>query len=732
MSYLTCLVAAGLVRAALEWESMAEPAPKIEPTLEEVVVSARRRTENLQEVSAAVTALSGTTLQQIAASDVSEIQGHVPNLTILPGRNQSSTLAAYIRGVGQADPLWGVDSGVGLYFDDVYIARPQSALLDVFDVDRIEVLRGPQGTLYGKNSIAGAIRYLSRRPSDRPEASLSVTAGEHQTREIRAAISGPLAPGLRGKLAGASLEHNGYGSNLRTGDRLSDRNGTAGRALLEWRPNDAWIVAIASDQSRDRAGPKGYQRLAENPLCPLFTGSRCAPLPGRWDSEAGLTPGNRSDAKGYALTTTWTSAPWVLRSITSYRTTATDNNIDFDTVEAPILDITASNSSRQLSAEVQLEYRGPGNSDVILGGYFFDGAAGGFFAPVGFGGLFNVVNESTVETESFAVFGDATLPLSERITLDAGLRLNRENKAARIFNRSFFDSEFTLPRNVLADVDDEVTFDSMMPRLALIYRASVNHMTFLSASRGVRSGGFNIRANNPGIPELSEPFGDETLDLIEAGLRSMLWDSRLRLNATLFHGRYRDVQVNVFDSADIDGDGNPDLGFTNFTNIADASTEGVEIEFQWAATAWLSLTGNVNWLDAAPDAPVDLDEDGILDSQVITNAPRLTGGLFASAEWPLATGTLKASLGVNYRDPSVLTENGGPLARTVTQPAMWLWDGSVMWESRSGKWLVAINGKNLRDERYLTSAYDVDTLGILLGSNGPPRTLTATVRYSFF
>src|SRR6185295_2607577 len=165
----------------------AKAAEEETPTVsDEIIVTARKREENVQEVPVAVTVVGGEALQETAAADISELQSSVPNLSIYQGRNQTTTLTAFMRGIGQADPLWGVDPGVGLYLDDVYIARPQGALLDVYDVQRIEVLRGPQGTLYGKNTIGGAIKYVSRELSDTLDGRLSISPGSYSNEDFRA------------------------------------------------------------------------------------------------------------------------------------------------------------------------------------------------------------------------------------------------------------------------------------------------------------------------------------------------------------------------------------------------------------------------------------------------------------------------------------------------------------------------------------------------------------------
>jgi len=309
---------------------------------EEIVVTARKREENVQEVPVAVTVVTSDELEESAAADISELQGQVPNLAVYQGRNQSTTLTAFLRGIGQADPLWGVDPGVGLYIDDVYVARAQGALLDVYDVARIEVLRGPQGTLYGKNTIGGAIKYVSRPLTDQLAGMVSLSGGQHSTLDLRTSLAGALIPGkLRGKIAFASLNHEGYGENLFTGRDVSDRKTMAVRGGLDWLVTDSVKVALNADYTKDDAEPKGYQRLTANRLCPLF-GITCAPNDSRWDTNSGLTPLNGTEAMGGSVVVSAeVSGGWEFKSISAYRESDSENNIDFDTMPARIVDVSA-------------------------------------------------------------------------------------------------------------------------------------------------------------------------------------------------------------------------------------------------------------------------------------------------------------------------------------------------------------------------------------------------------
>jgi len=280
------------------------------PISDQIVVTARKREENIQEVPVAVTVVSGEVLEDSGAQDISEVQTEVPNLSIYPGRNQSTTLTAFIRGIGQADPLWGVDPGVGLYLDDVYVARPQGALLDVFDLERIEVLRGPQGTLYGKNTIGGAIKYLSRPLTDDASGSISFTGGDYGTADFKATASGAIVPGkLRAKAAVASLQRDGYGTNLLTGRDVSDKDTLAYRLAFDWLASENVTVKLRFDRTEDDAEPRGLTRLEANPFCPIFLGTTCPPLPDLFDTQSGLEPLNSTDSEGYALPVEWNISP---------------------------------------------------------------------------------------------------------------------------------------------------------------------------------------------------------------------------------------------------------------------------------------------------------------------------------------------------------------------------------------------------------------------------------------
>jgi iron complex outermembrane receptor protein len=441
------------------------------------------------------------------------------------------------------------------------------------------------------------------------------------------------------------------------------------------------------------------------------------------------------------MVVTWEMNPaWQFKSITAYRESDSENNIDFDTTPAPITDVIATYSDEQTSQEFQFLYTGPGKLNGVLGVYYFDGAAGGRVLNNFINLLFGST-EGTTDTESVAVFADGSYRLSDRLTLNGGLRVTEEEKSARAFNVGFTDGTFTTINAIVADFDKSETFTSVAPRIGLDYQFSDDVMGYVTASRGFKSGGFNVRAQATAFPRSAEPFDDEVLDVIEVGLKSILADRQLVLNTAAFYGDYSDIQVSTFTEYDSNGDGVDDAFFGDFLNAGDATVAGLEVEFDWnpRRVGWFGLQGHVSYLDADPDEVLDANGDGFVDTQVITNAPDYTAALRLRFDFAAFGGLVTATLGGNYRDDSVLTNEGGPDPRNparqlqpLTQDAYGTLDVSLDWLSANGRWGFKVNGYNLTDEGYLTNGYNIPVLGVVTGSYGAPATVTAGIEYRIF
>lgn len=705
-------------------------------TLGGVTVTARKREETLQEVPVAVTAFTPEALDRLAVDDLGDLDAQVPNLTVYAARGSSSTITAYIRGIGQSDPLWGVDPGVGIYMDDVYIARPQGALLDVFDVERIEVLRGPQGTLYGKNTIGGAIKYVSRGLSREFDGFASVTVGNYDQLDVKAAVGGPLgSESLRGRIAVASLNRDGFGENVRTGQDVSDKEILAFRGQLGAWIGDDVDIQFAFDWMDDQSGVRGARMLAPNRFAPTQ-----APMDDRYDVRNGMPNVNDTTMKGASATVNWrASEDWVFKYVLAKRESDTETNIDFDTLPNIIADVKAFYADEQVSHELQANYDAGGRARGVMGVYAFDGEAGGQvlnnFFNLSFGDT-----QGTVYTESVAVYADWTFDLTERLTLDVGARYTDEKKRARVLNRCYSDATFSQlavrcaannPTPIAANFDKRIDFQNLSPKVSLDWQATDGIMLYALATRGFKSGGYNIRAQATAVPRSAEPFDDEVVDSYEVGSKMAFLDDTLFLNLAYFHNRYKDIQLSVFTAYDSNGDGTNDAFFGDFTNAGAGTVRGFEVEYQWLPTEHWLLTGNLAWLDAEYDEFMYAGVN-IADEQEFTNAPKFSGAVNLEYRTDIGAGNLAARVGYSYQDDVVATtEIVRTGARPITQDAYGLVNAGVTWRS-GGPWSVTVQGTNLTDKEYRTTGYNLQSaLGVLTGFYGPPRQYAVTVRYDF-
>ncbi|MEZ5485983.1 MAG: TonB-dependent receptor [Lysobacteraceae bacterium] len=687
-----------------------------------VSVTARKREETLQEVPIAVSAFTPYELERLNINDIGDLDAQVPNLTIYAARGSNTTVTAYIRGIGQADPLWGVDPGVGIYLDDVYIARPQGALLDVFDVGRVEVLRGPQGTLYGKNTIGGAVKYVSRDLPRELEGSASVTIGSYNQRDFKGSIGGALNDTVLFRAAVASMNRDGFGENLVSGEDVSDKDTQAARLQLGIFPSDNFSLRLSVDGLSDDSGVRGAKMLGPN-----FAAPTAAPLDDRYDVRNGMPNVNYTDMQGASMTAEWfLSDAWSFKSVTAWRESDTETNIDFDTLPNPIADVKAFYSDEQLSQEFQFNYDNGENSRGVFGLYWFDGEAGGQVLNNFFDLLFGDT-QGQVDTKSIAAYGDWTWDINDRFNISAGARYTREKKSADVFNQGYSDGTYSTPISVVADFDDSITFTNLSPRLSADFQVNDNVMFYGSLSRGFKSGGFNIRAQTVAVPRSREPFEDEQVDSFELGSKMTFLEERLFLNAALFYNKYEDIQLSVFTAYDSDGNGTDDAFFGDFTNAGKGTATGFELEWQFRPTENWLINGNAAWLDTEYDEFISSGVN-VADAQRFTNAPDFSGALNVEYRMPTASGgEFSARVGYSYQSEVYPTTD---LSEAIKQEGYGLVNAGVIWRTNQN-WSFSLQGTNLADKEYRTTGYNIPALGVLTGFYGAPRQYTLTARYDF-
>jgi iron complex outermembrane receptor protein len=735
-SPLSLAIALGLLAApALHAQEAAAPAAdaqaKDATTLGAITVTARKREETLLDVPVAVTAFTPALLDKLNIQDIGDLDAQVPNLTIYAARGSSSTATAYIRGIGQADPLWGVDPGVGIYLDDVYIARPQGALLDVFDVGRIEVLRGPQGTLYGKNTIGGAIKYVSRELPKQLDGFAQITVGSYDQLDAKAAIGGPIggSEALRARLSVASLNRDGFGENKVNHQDVSDKEINAARFQLGAYVSDAFDVQFAFDWLDDQSGVRGAKILQANPLAPAYP-----PLDDRYDIRSGMPNVNDTEMKGVSATVNWRpNADWAFKYVVAKRESDTDTNIDFDETPLPLVDVQAFYSDSQVSHELQANFDAGGRARGVMGLYYFDGEAGGqvrnhFENPFLPRTLTNPLygdTQGTVYTESFAAYADWTFDLTDRLKLDVGARYTDEDKHAVALNRFYLDGTYQTAWGTAANFDKTVNFKNVSPKISLDYEITPDIMVYALATRGFKSGGYNIRANTTAVPRSGEPFDDEVVDSYEIGSKMAFFDQRMFLNASLFHNVYKDIQLSVFTQYQL-----PDGSFSffgDFTNAGKGTIDGAELEFQVLPSEHWAISGNAAYLDAKYDEFITAGVN-VADTQKFTNAPRLSGALNVEWRTDLANGgNLSARVGGSYQSEVWPTTDLSPVIR---QDGYALLNAGMIWKL-DDHWSFSLQGSNLADREYRTTGYNIAAYGVLTGFYGAPRQYSLSARYEF-
>ncbi|MFL0357490.1 TonB-dependent receptor [Erythrobacter sp. GH1-10] len=736
-----------------------------------IIVTARRREEALLDVPLSVSAISGEALEQQGIQDITQVAQQIPNITLEVSRGTNTTLTAFIRGVGQQDPVAGFEAGVGLYVDDVYLNRPQAAVLDVYDVERIEVLRGPQGTLYGRNTIGGAIKYVTARLPDDPSLSIRGTYGSYDQADVIVTGSTPLTDSLKIGASGARLSRGGFGENLNLGVENYNKDVWAARGTIEF-DNGPLFVRLSGDYVKDNSEARQGHRLIPG----LFTGAPV--LDSVFDTRAGLNVVDQEvEAYGGALNIALELSPELtLKSITGYREDKSTTPIDFDSLPAADLDVPAIYENDQFSQELQLLYEGDRLSGV-LGFYYLDASAFTAFDVALFttGDLINLpgLNAQTlgdVGTETWSVFGDFTYDITDTLSVSLGGRYTNDKRTSRVlrttfiggFSDLFIPNSPAIPIAVTSDFEGSETFEDFNPRASISFKPTPDHNIYFTYSQGFKGGGFDPRGQTSAAPDLDGDgdvdfddqfeflrFAPETVDSYELGWKASLLDNRLNISLAAFLGQYSDVQIPGSVGLDTNNDGVNDSFIGITSNAADADVNG--IEFEGNALVGRDFAGpgsrlNVNWslgvLDAKFNTFIDAFGNDVADQRVFQNTPDITAHMGFVLGVPVADGMLDFLGSASLRDDASQFEVPNPF---LDQDSFVLVDASIVYTLDSGLFSIGVHGKNLFDKEYIVAGYNfvsggtggvpfTPTLGLegtLTGFYGDPRRVFVTAEVNF-
>ena len=709
--------------------------------IQKVVVTARRREETLQDVPVSVTAITADQLSKQGIPDITALATQLPNTTLKSSRATNSTLTAFIRGVGQADPLAGFESGVGIYLDDVYLARPQGAVTDIYDVERIEVLRGPQGTLYGRNTIGGAVKYVTRKLSNQTDIRLKGTLGSYRQADAQVTASTPLSDTIRIGGAVARFKRDGFGTNFATGGENYDKDVKAARLSAEFTPTPELFIRVAGDITDDDSSPRNGHRLI------VGRTSRAPILDNVFDTRANLRQALGEDQEvrqhGVAATIEYTVSPTLLvKSITAQRQDKSIAPIDFDSLPVVDFEVPALYQNQQFSQEFQLTYTGD-KIQGVAGIYYIDATAYNKFDTILAGAVpTSTFTSGDIGTKAWAVFFDGSYALTDAISLSLGGRYTVDKRTANIYRQIYLGlagtPEMGNPRAVLFRTDTflpdlEREDKKFTPRLALAYKIDAQHNLYGSYAQGFKGGGFDPRLNVVGtrIPLATARAGysPETIKTLELGLKSTYLNDRLLTNIALFHSDYKDVQIPGSIAVDTNGDGIDDSFAGVTTNAGKARIKGFELEATGRITPQFSISGMYSYIDAKYDEYIVAGVN-VAAQRVFQNTPRNSANLRGTYDIPLTTGRVALIGSVSYKGAT----NQFETTSILDQESYRLVDASVVWTSNDGKVRAAVHGRNLTDKHYKTAGYLFPTLGnegVVTAFYGNPRQMAATVEYRF-
>ena len=698
---------------------------------ETLVITARKRPEKLQDVPVSVTALNANMIEKYQVENIGDVQHLTPNFSAHIG--DAANAVVYIRGIGQLDSLCFAEPGVGIYYDDVYLARTQGAFLDVFDVERIEVLRGPQGTLYGKNTIGGAVKYISAPIADNEvSAKIVAEAGSFYQKDIKGKISGPfINDKLFGKLSFISLNRKGFSENNFDGEDDGDKKTLAGRASMLYKYNDLFSFQINVDGSKDH--PFASRTPARETSVTGFVNGLPVTFPASDDPfalDADYNTKDDLDTSGSSVVAIWNLTDSTsLKSITSYRELDYDSAIDLDSTHLRILDVFYKLEQNQFSQELQFSYNPETRLKGIAGLYYFQEKNNGFDG-IDLTELIGASEASLndLKTRSYAVYGEASYNIIDNLSINCGLRYTKEKKDFKRRIEFYQGSPPPAPGTTgvsfgtgqeILDFEAEDDWSSFSPKIGLSYQIKDNILTYVSAAHGFKSGGFDGRAR-----KVVSSYEPENLWSYETGFKSIWSDNRIIVNGSFFYNDYSDLQLSSF-SADAQGN-----FFPVFTNAGKAVTQGIELEATIRPVKGLTLQTGLGFIDAYYKKYIGKGGKDISDEREFVNTPKWTAMLGLDYKCLVKNyGWVNFGGDASFRSKTYLTVSSSD---TLAQDSYELYNAFINFETRDKHWLFTLAGKNLSDEEYKEHAFDLmESFGYQLAYYGAPRTFSLSISYIF-
>lgn len=674
--------------------------------LDEIIVTSERRAESIQDVPVAVSAFDEASFERLQAVDIEDLHLKAPNVTIVKNTTTSNSVQVYIRGIGRDDSTWNVESGAAIYVDGVYLPQSNGALLDLIEFERVEILRGPQGTLYGKSATGGTIKFVTKRPDlNEMTAVGDVTMGSFDRLDVRGSFGMPIIEGeLAAKLDFVSRDDSGFIRDAETAEKYNGTNRQTGRLSLLWSPSDQLDVFFAADMSKDRSpiavptptrlDTGGFGTFND----PDGDGFADPAFGSNFIANPGINNVNKYDGHGFMLDVNWDLGHGVVNSLSSVRKFDYILEGDLDGQTLLPLDFFQDLDGNTFQQEITYSSTLESPFNFVVGGYYiFDNLEidnNSIFA--------GRRSQSEQDTKSIALFGEVTFDINEWIAVTGGARYSKDNKD--IVQSGFSSAEGPGGASSFDNITIDESYDAFTPKAVLELRplnaglemgAVDDLLIYAQYQEGFKTGGAAFGRPVSAI-QAATTFDNETTNNIEFGLKAGLFDNRMNLNVAYFMMEQDDLASTVLDPN------------TNIINVvtADAEMDGLEVELIANPIEGLTLFGTLATLSdeivaAAPGTPY------IVGVSELKHKPDWHYSVGADYEH-VVSGIGSFGLGATYTASAVIERNTANTAN-IQSPATDIIDARAYFNSENGNWGLELAGQNLTNEEYWTQG--ISTFG---------------------
>jgi iron complex outermembrane receptor protein len=719
-------VAAGTVGAVMaSGMATAQEQTQDSLALEEIIVTAERRESNVQDVPAAVSAFDQVELERRQAFNVIDVVTNVPNLFVSNNPGQAASTTIFLRGIGSTESIVTLDTAIGFYLDDIYFARQGVNNLSLFDVERIEVLRGPQGTLYGRNTSGGAVRVITKRPDNDFEGEVEANYGEFDRWSLRGSVNVPFSDTFQGRFSALIEQGDGITENVILNKDVNDRDNWGARAAFRWLPADAVEVNLAYDYYRaENNGVYGYDiaGLVRPAASDYFI------------STSGDETYNISHTNGGSLTVDWKISDTLdFTSITGVRNIYQKYELDFTDQPVPIFKLWTENDTDQITQEFRLSGNAQDNRlKYVVGAYYYDekskafigdqinlNPAPGVRVPLPFFRRYY-----DVDSTSYAAFAEVNYDITEKFTVTLGGRYTEDDKSLDIEQWIGGPFAFSPPggggqgyNNATLEalgIPMDIKDDNFSIKAGVQYKFSDDILAYFTYAQGFKSGGWSARTNN--AAEFVD-FDPEYLDSYEIGLKTTVFDGRARLNYTAFYYDYTDFFATATGT-----NGN------FIVSTQDAEFYGLEFEATGRISSTLDVFAALGYQDGEYKGVSPL-VFGTAIGEVPQRMPEWSTKVGATYLKPLqGANALRLTVDYNFLKDHFTNLQNSPLGASGNVE---IWNALLAYEIDDGKYQISASCKNCFDNRYLAQSFDFAGIGFVEVYPGDPRTWLLGVKAKF-